>query len=137
MEVARIINQSPSPLLLSDSDYDRILSLSHQLDPKVRLQLVASPRLDPKIRQRLTENPNEVVEIPQEKLPEISGKFSDVFLVELVPPNSFLRSGLQKHKNYNFELVYAQEIGFNKLKTLLWKLTKSIAVLNWVEHNSL
>ncbi len=136
-QVARIINQSPSPLLLSDSDYDRILSLSHQLDPKVRLQLVASPRLDPKIRQRLTENPNEVVEIPQEKLPEISGKFSDVFLVELVPPNSFLRSGLQKHKNYNFELVYAQEIGFNKLKTLLWKLTKSIAVLNWVEHNSL
>ncbi|HAA33162.1 MAG TPA: hypothetical protein DCE56_42375 [Cyanobacteria bacterium UBA8553] len=136
-QVARIINQSPSPLLLSDSDYDRILSLSHQLDSKVRLQLVASPRLDPKIRQRLTENPQAVVEIPQEKLPEISKKFSDVFLIELVPPPSFLHSSLKKHKNFNFELVYVQEIGFNKLKTLLWKLTKPIAFLTWIDHNSL
>ena len=128
-QVARIINQSPSPLLLSDSDYDRILSLSHQLDSKVRLQLVASPRLDPKIRQRLTENPQTVVEIPQEKLPEISENFSDVFLIELVPPPSFLHSSLKKHKNFNFELVYVQEIGFNKLKTLLWKLAKPTAVL--------
>ena len=123
-QVARIINQSPSPLLLSDSDYDRILSVSHQLDAKVRLQLVASPRLDPAVRRRLIDNPKEVVEIPKEKLPDISGNFSDVFLLELVPPRSFLLSSLKKHKNYDFELVYQQQIRFNNLQTLLWRLAK-------------
>jgi hypothetical protein len=112
-QVARIINQSPSPLLLSDSDSDRILSVSHQLDPKVRLQLV--------------DNPKEVVEIPKEKLPDISGNFSDVFLLELVPPPSFLRSSLKKHKNYDFELVYQQQIRYNNLQTLLWRLAKPSA----------
>jgi uncharacterized membrane protein len=120
-QVARLINQSNSPLLCSESNYDRILSLSHQLDPKVRLKLVASPLLDPKVRLRLLKNPQEVAEIPKEQLPEISGNFSDIFLLELEPPRSLLRSGLKKYKNYNFKLAYEQEILFNNRKTLLWR----------------
>lgn len=123
-QLALLINQSNSPLLCSESNYDRILSLSHQLDPKVRLQLVASPLLDPKVRLRLLKNPQEVAEIPRDKLPELSGKFSDIFLLELEPPRSLLRSGLKKYKNYNFELVYEQQIRFNDRKTLLWRLIK-------------
>jgi len=38
--VARIINQTHSPLVVSDSDnFGHILSLSHLLEPKVKLQL--------------------------------------------------------------------------------------------------
>jgi uncharacterized membrane protein len=123
-QVAKIINQSPSPLIWSETNYDRILSLSHQLDPKVRLKLVASPLLDPKVRLRLLKNPQEVAEMPKEKLPEISENFSDVFLLELAPPSSLLRAGLKKHKNYNFELVYGQRISFNNRTTLLWRLNR-------------
>jgi uncharacterized membrane protein len=123
-EPVRIINQSPAPLVYSETNYVRILSLSHQLDPKVRLQLVDSPLLDPKVRLRLLENPSEVAEMPKEKLPETSGNFSDVFLLEHAPPYSLLLSGLQKHKNYNFELVYQNKISFDNRSTLLWKLAK-------------
>ncbi len=123
-EPVRIINQSPAPLVYSETNYVRILSLSHQLDPKVRLQLVESPLLDPKVRLRLLENPSEVAEMPKEKLPETSGNFSDVFLLEHAPPYSLLLSGLQKHKNYNFELVYQNKISFDNRSTLLWKLAK-------------
>jgi uncharacterized membrane protein len=123
-QVAKIINQSPSPLVCSETNYDRILSISHLLDPKVRLQLVESPLLDPKVRLRLLENPEEVAEMPKEKLPEISENFSDVFLLELAPPSSLLRAGLKKHKNYNFELVYGQRISFNNRTTLLWRLNR-------------
>ncbi len=122
-QVASIINHSRSPLLCSESNYERILSISHQLDPKVRLKLVESPLLDPKVRLRLLKNPQEVAEIPREKLPEITGNFSDVFLLELEPPRSLLRSGLKKYKNYNFELVYEQQISFNNRRILLWRLT--------------
>jgi len=109
-QVANIINQSPSPLLCSDSAYDRILSISHILDSKVRLQLVESPK--------------RLAEIPKEKLPEISRNFSDVFLLETVPPASLIRSGLEKYKNSKFELVYEQNISFNDRKILLWRLIK-------------
>lgn len=55
--IARIINQAPQPVLVSDTISEHILSISHMLDPKVRLQVVRPPNV-----------------------PEISSEFSDVFL---------------------------------------------------------
>ncbi len=60
--------------------------------------------------------------MPKEKLPELSGNFSDVFLIEHAPPPSLLLSGLQKHKNYKFELMYQNKISFDNRSTLLWRL---------------
>ena len=107
-QVAHIINQSPAPLVWSDSAPNRILALSHLLDPKVRLQLV--------------EIPPEAPVIPEEKLPEMPQNFSDVFFLESTPPDSLLRGELEKYKTYKFELVYEEKISFKDRKTLLWRL---------------
>jgi uncharacterized membrane protein len=136
-QAAQIINQSPAPLLWSDSNYNRILSMSYALDPKVRLQLVNIPEEDTEFPQSksylqlLQTLPNlfvnhekEVQELSQEKLPETLKKFSDVFLLEITPPTSLLRSELEKSKNYKFELVYEEKISFKDRKTLLWRLVK-------------
>jgi uncharacterized membrane protein len=137
VQVAKIVNQSPTPLLWSDSNYNRILSMSYALDPKVRLQLVNIPEETTEFPQSqsyiklLQTLPNhsfnkgkEVQELIQEKLPEISKKFSDVFLLEITPPTSLLRSELQKYKNYKFELLYEEKMSFKDRKTLLWRLVK-------------
>lgn len=67
--VARIINQSSQPLLVSDGPAMEILSLSYLLDPKTRIQLVSKPT------------------------PEISVAGKDVFLFR---PSQALRLELQK-----------------------------------------
>ena len=136
-QVAEIINQSPAPLLWSDSNYNRVLSMSYALDPKVRLQLVNIPEEDTEFSQsksylRLLQslsNPffskeKEVQALSQEKLAETLKSFSDVFLLEITPPTSLLRSELEKSKNYKFELVYEEKISFKDRKTLLWRLVK-------------
>ena len=107
-DVARVINQSTSPLLCSDSSPNRILAISHLLDPNVRIKLVKIPK--------------EGAEFPLEKLPDISGNYSDVFFLETVPPASFLRLEFEKYKNYKFELLYEQKISFKQRQTLLWRL---------------
>ncbi|NEQ18027.1 MAG: hypothetical protein F6K44_31815, partial [Moorea sp. SIO3E2] len=106
-DVANIINQSPAPLVLSDSTHNRILSLSHKLDPKVQLQLIK------KIKN--------VSEIPEEKLPKVSAEFTDIFVLENIPSPSLLRPSMEKHNNYKFNLIYEGNIGFKKRKVLLWK----------------
>ncbi|NEO64725.1 MAG: hypothetical protein F6J98_31740 [Moorea sp. SIO4G2] len=106
-DVANIINQSPAPLVLSDSTHNRILSMSHKLDPKVKLKLIKTIKNIP--------------EIPEEKLPKISGNFSDIFVLENIPSPSLLRSSIEKHSNYKFNLIYEGNIGFKKRKVLLWK----------------
>jgi len=136
-QAAKIVNQSPAPLLWSDSNYNRVLSMSYALDPKVRLQLVNIPEEDTEFPQSksylqlLQTLPNlfinkekEVQALSQEKLAETSKNFSDVFLLEITPPTSLLRSELQKSKNYKFELVYEEKISFKDRKTLLWRLVK-------------
>jgi hypothetical protein len=69
-EVARLINQAPRPLLISDAQMADILSLSYLLNPKV--QLLLKPRC-------YTCN---VDSQPSHKpyIPEIPNGFSDVFL---------------------------------------------------------
>jgi uncharacterized membrane protein len=109
-QVARMINQSPASLVWSDSAPNRILALSHLLDPKVRLQLV--------------EIPPEAPVVPKEKLPEMPQEFSDVFFLESTPPDSLLRGKLEKYKTYKFELVYEEKISFKDRRTLLWRLRR-------------
>ncbi|MBW4546069.1 MAG: glycosyltransferase family 39 protein [Symplocastrum torsivum CPER-KK1] len=137
VRVAKIINQSPAPLLWSDSNYNRILSMSYALDSKVRLQLVNSPEETTEFSQSKSylqllqtlpnpffKNKKEVQDLSQKKLLETSKNFSDVFLLEITPPTSLLRSELQKSKNYKFELAYEEKISFKDRKTLLWRLAK-------------
>ncbi len=136
-QVAQVINQSPAPLVWSDSNYNRILSMSYALDPKVRLQLINIPDEATELSQsksyiqllQTLSNPffskeKEVQTLNQEKLRETSKNFSDVFLLEITPPTSLLRSELQKYKNYKFELLYEEKMSFKDRKTLLWRLVK-------------
>ena len=84
-EVARIINRSSRPLVVSDSsglNPGNVISLSHLLDPEVRLRLVIDS-----------------------ELPTIPDGFSDVFLFN---PSEFLRRKLEE--NYRIEPVYKSEL---------------------------
>jgi uncharacterized membrane protein len=80
-QTARIINQSSQPLVVSDTVIPgSVLSLSHLLDPKVRLQLVNTP----------------------EDLKIASG-FQDVFLFDA---SEGLRRKLETEEGYTFEVVF-------------------------------
>jgi uncharacterized membrane protein len=68
--LAQIIHRSHLPLVVSDAYFVRMLSLSHSLDSKVRVQLLTEP-----------------------KIPQIPDVFSDVFLYY---PSERLRKGLEK-----------------------------------------
>lgn len=82
LQVAHIINQAKQPLVISDAFYPYILSLSHLLDAKVRLQLVTQP---------------DVVNIPD--------GFSDVFLYY---PSLALKNRFNKNQNSRLEVIVAQ-----------------------------
>ncbi|MDY7020858.1 MAG: glycosyltransferase family 39 protein [Cyanobacteriota bacterium] len=79
--VAKIINASPSPLVISDSEPGRILPFSHQLKPDVYLQLVVQSNI-PLIPDR---------------------EFSDIFLYR---PSEVLIAGIEDIYNTNLEKVY-------------------------------
>ncbi len=69
-EIARIINQSSDPLLISDASVERVLSLTYRLENDVTLKLV----------------------LPQQPI-EISQQIEDVFLYQ---PSSQLRNTIQE-----------------------------------------
>lgn len=77
IEIARIINQTERPLLVSDVWVVKVISLNHKLDEKVRFQLVS-----------------------EGNIPKIAQGFSDVFLFS---PSETLLAGLKK--NYGIEPV--------------------------------
>lgn len=82
-KIAQIINQSPHPLLISntsDINTGDVISLSYLLEPKVRLQLVVDPNV-----------------------PKIPDGFSDVFLFY---PSKALQQGLEKEYNAKKEPFY-------------------------------
>lgn len=81
-ELATIINQASQPLLVSDTWFVRVLSLSHQLDPKVQLQLITEPNI-----------------------PKIASGFSDIFLYQ---PSQNLQDSLKK--DYNLNLIHASSL---------------------------
>jgi uncharacterized membrane protein len=104
--VADIINQSEHPLVISDDRSDRkplinvlgdVMSLGHQLNPQVQLQLVIEPNIP---------------SIP-------SSEFSDIFLFKASPT---LRAGL-KQQGYHLKLIYENPEWIN---TNLYKLDNLI-----------
>jgi len=75
--LAPMINQAEKPVVISDAWFPRVLSFSHQLEPKVQFQLVVEP-----------------------DVPKISDRFSNVFLYQ---PSQNLREQLEKE--YSIEPI--------------------------------
>lgn len=98
-EVARIVNKSPDPLVISSSDainFGSVFSLSHAIDLQAHFLLFDFGRvLD-------DSSPSELME-----------KFEDVFLLN---PSDELRESVEKHENAKAELI------FNDFHLYLWQL---------------
>lgn len=95
-QVARIINQTSSPLLVSDAlgnNYGNVFSLSYLLEPKVRFLLV---------------NNQQILKIPD--------GFADVFLLN---PSENWRETIEKNYNLKTDIVYSNQY------YSVWKLVKS------------
>ena len=97
--IARRIDRAPQPLVVSDISevsLRNILSMSHLLEPKVRLQLVL---LDPeaRIRVQLFDRPT---------LPKIPSGFSDVFVCGR---SQRFSAKLAKKQNSKIELLSEQK----------------------------
>jgi uncharacterized membrane protein len=99
-QVARIINQSTRPLVITSCEgiwpINDKLSLSHLLASQVRFQLVNPPNM-----------------------PQIYHGFSDVFLLNLSPETyrKELLGRLEKEQNYKIKTVYPDNLN-------LWRLAK-------------
>ena len=110
LPISRIVNQSKSPLLISDarstSSFLTILSISHVLEPKVKIQLL------PPVKSSTN-------------IPKIANNFTDVFLLT---PSKELREGIEKQQNFQVESVYdGSKLNPVKSDIFLWKLLKSVA----------
>ena len=95
-QVARIINQTSSPLLVSDAlgnNYGNIFSLSYLLETKVRFLLVNN-----------------------QKIPIIPDGFANVFLLN---PSDTWRETIEKKYNLKTDIVYSDQY------YSVWKLVKS------------
>lgn len=106
-QIARLINQRPQPLLISDADTADLLSLSHLLNPKV--QLLLKPKC---YTCNLTQSG------VKPYLPEIPDGFSDVFLFHPRPSSEWLK-GLDKEQTDKVQLVSTGD------EKSLWKVTSS------------
>ncbi|MEQ8463891.1 glycosyltransferase family 39 protein [Coleofasciculus sp. E1-EBD-02] len=82
-QVARIVNQSPTPLVISSSVV-RTTSLSYWLNPEIQLMVIEAP-----------------------PLPDNLNQFSDVFLFQ---PTNDLRAELEQQSPYQIKPVY--ELGW-------------------------
>ncbi len=94
-QIAKIINQSSHPLLISDNfndNYLNLFSLSYLLEPKVRFQLV-------KLKS----------------IPRIPPEFKNVFLFD---PSPTLKKEIEKKYQSQAKIVYKNQ------HTSLWKLVK-------------
>lgn len=81
VKTCQIVNQVPQPLLISDARLTQILPLSYQLEPKVRLMLLAKPTI----------------------VSQLPGGFSDVFLYN---PSEQLLSNLKQVQTIQTKLIY-------------------------------
>jgi uncharacterized membrane protein len=100
MQVASIINKSFNPLVVSDSTFDEILSLSHYLS-----------------RGHFQINPQcyfcySGLKLQQSKIPKIPDNFSDIFLFN---PSENLKKNLEKR--YKMSLVSSAHLSTNS-----WRL---------------
>jgi uncharacterized membrane protein len=81
-QIAKIINQTPQPLLITDAHPIHLGTLSYLLDSKVQLQLVTDTNI-----------------------PDIPKNFSDVFLFST---SDSLRIGIEKEYNSKTKQIYEQ-----------------------------
>ncbi|MBE9125740.1 glycosyltransferase family 39 protein [Coleofasciculus sp. LEGE 07092] len=80
-QVARLINQSKKPLLISDnSEVSAILPLIYVLDNKVKIMFIATP-----------------------KIPNINSKFNSIFLIYA---SEELRDKLEENRDYKIDTIY-------------------------------
>jgi len=96
LQFAQIINQSTSPLLISnslDNNYENLFSLSYLLEPKVRFLLVNN-----------------------QKIPKITNEFTDIFLLN---PSDKWRKLIEQKYNVKTNIIYRDNY------YSVWKLTKS------------
>lgn len=95
-QVAQIINQTSSPLLVSDAlgnNYGNVFSLSYLLEPKVRFLLVNN-----------------------QQIPKIPNGFADVFLLN---PSENWRETIEKNYKLKTNIIYSDQY------YSVWKLAKS------------
>ncbi|MBN3887974.1 MAG: glycosyltransferase family 39 protein [Nostoc sp. JL31] len=95
-QVARIINQSNRPLLISDAfnnNYGNVFSLNYLLEPKVRFLLVNN-----------------------QKIPKIPDGFTDVFLLN---PSEAWGKTIEKKYKFKTDIVYSDNY------YSIWKLAKT------------
>ncbi|MDZ7967265.1 MAG: glycosyltransferase family 39 protein [Nostoc sp. DedSLP03] len=95
-QVAQIINQSNRPLLISDAlgnNYGNVFSLSYLLEPKVRFMLVNN-----------------------QKIPKISDRFTDVFLLN---PSEAWGKIIEKKYKFKTDIIYSDNY------YSIWKFTKT------------
>ncbi|MBD3886718.1 glycosyltransferase family 39 protein [Phormidium tenue FACHB-886] len=104
-ELAQIINQANRPLVVSDAGSGDLFSLSHYLDPEIKL-LVRPQCYTCKINRSLVEQPF---------LPPIPAGYSDVFLFQPRPTKSWLKRLSEKAP---YRLIVLSE-GFDNW---LWKI---------------
>ena len=100
LEVARIVNQAKTPLLISSSfgvNFGNTFALSYLLNPKVKLQLVTG-----------NTQPDYL------NIPKIPPGFSDVFILN---PSDKFREKIENEYNNKMNLL------FNDSFLFLWKLT--------------
>ncbi|MDZ8227219.1 hypothetical protein [Nostoc sp. ChiVER01] len=103
--IAKIVNQTTNPLLISDAVIGHILSLSYSLNPNVQVLLRPSKTFKVYLR-------------PAEELE----RFSDVFLYRYNPNKVWLKE-LAKQQNYKFEPLVAGFAEFAKDRPVLWRVT--------------
>ncbi|MDF5707735.1 MAG: glycosyltransferase family 39 protein [Nostoc sp. S4] len=95
LQFAQIINQSTSPLVISnslDNNYENVFSLSYLLEPKVRFLLVNN-----------------------QKIPKITNEYADVFLFN---PSNNWREVIEKKYQFKTDIIYGNNYYY------VWKLSK-------------
>lgn len=103
--IAKIINQTTHPLLISDARVGHILSLSHSLNPNVQILLQTS----------------RTFKVYLSTVEELEG-FSDLFLYRYHPRQVWIKE-LAKQQNYKFEPIVFGFNKFSKAKPVLWRVT--------------
>lgn len=113
LAVAKIINQTNDPLLISDATIGHLLSLSNYLNQNVHILLQSRCATCP-IQPASTFR----VQIP--KVEELK-QFSDIFLYHYNPRKQWLNE-LAKQQNYKFEPVPFRFAKGSKDQPLLWRV---------------
>ncbi|AUT02016.1 hypothetical protein CLI64_17395 [Nostoc sp. CENA543] len=107
-QIAKIINSSSEPLVVSDDFFIRIFSLSHELRKDVKLQLMVEPDKEP----------------DKWRIPQISEQYRNVFVYN---PSEKMKNSLQEQGNLISVYSVFDKYGSKaqrQQKVLLWKFIK-------------